>query len=354
VRGHSNVQGDRTMGITPKVDEGFLSRLEQHFDFTAPRTPGLDSVGTIEAMAAGQLRLLFSLGGNFLSATPDTEVTATALSRCRLAVHVSTKLHRGHLISGGASLILPCLGRTEIDRQATGPQFVSVENSMSIVHRSQGQLNPASAQLRSEVAIVCELADAVLGAKSQVPWLSLRDNYDLIRDAIEATIPGFAHFNERVRGGDGFVLPNGARDRSFATKTEKAMFTVEPLPKHELLADQLLMMTIRTHDQFNTTIYGLNDRYRGVYGGRRVILMNDHDLQAHKLEPQQLVDLTSHFAGETRVARRFVVVPYPIPRGCTATYFPETNVLVPLGSRADKSRTPTSKSVVITVTPTAT
>ncbi len=351
VRGHSNVQGDRTMGITPKVDPAFLSRLEQRYHFLAPKQPGLDTVGTIEAMAKQQVRLFVSLGGNFLSATPDTEVTAKALTRCGLSVHISTKLHRGHLLPGPASIILPCLGRTEKDHQASGVQFVTVENSMSVVHRSQGVLNPASETLRSEIAIVCELAQAVLGKRSQVPWLRLRDNYDLIRDEIAATIPGFEHFNERVRSGNGFVLPNGARSRQFATTTDKAVFTVSPLPRHELRDGQLLMMTIRTHDQFNTTIYGLNDRYRGVFGGRRVILMNEEDMAERGLAAQKLVDLTSHFGEETRVAARFVVVPYDIPRGCTATYFPETNVLVPLGSRADKSRTPTSKSVVITVSP---
>ncbi len=349
VRGHSNVQGDRTMGITPKVDPEFLGRMEQRYQFVGPRTPGLDSVGTIEAMAKGQIRLFVSLGGNFLSANPDTEFTAMALGRCKLSVHISTKLHRGHLLPGGASLILPCLGRTEQDEQKSGPQFVTVENSMSVVHRTQGVLSPASDKLRSEVAIVCEMAEQVLGSRSVVPWLRLRDNYDLIRDEIEATVLGFSHFNERVRSGDGFVLPNGARNRSFATPEGRAQFTVAPLPKHELSDGQLLMMTIRTHDQFNTTIYGLNDRYRGVFGGRRVILMNQEDMAERGLSAQMLVDLTSHFANETRVARRFVVVPYAIPRGCTATYFPETNVLVPLQSRADKSRTPTSKSVVITV-----
>ncbi len=353
VRGHSNVQGDRTMGITPKVDPAFAARLEQRYAFVAPKQPGLDSVGTIEAMAKQKVRLFVSLGGNFLSATPDTEVTAAALTRCGLSVHISTKLHRGHLLTGPGSIILPCLGRTEKDHQASGVQFVTVENSMSVVHRSQGVLNPASDKLRSEIAIVCELAQAVLGNRSQVPWLRLRDNYDLVRDEIAATIPGFDHFNERVRSGNGFVLPNGARSRRFATTTDKAVFTVSPLPKHELRDGQLLMMTIRTHDQFNTTIYGLNDRYRGVFGGRRVILMNEQDMAERGLSAQKLVDLTSHFEGETRVATRFVVVPYDIPRGCTATYFPETNVLVPLGSRADKSRTPTSKSVVITVSKSA-
>lgn len=353
VRGHSNVQGDRTMGITPKVDEAQLTRLEQHFGFVASRQPGLDTVATISALRDGSVSLLFSLGGNFLSATPDTELTAAALRRSRLQVHVSTKLHRGHLVSRSGSLILPCLGRTEIDRQASGAQFVTVENSMSVVHRSQGHLQPASSQLRSEVAIICELANVVFGSRSPIDWLSLRDNYDRIRDHIEATIPGFAHFNERVRRTDGFILPNTARERSFVTDTERANFLVAPLPKHELLPDQLLMMTIRTHDQFNTTIYGLHDRYRGIFGGRRVILMNEADMQQRSIRNKQLVDIHSHFANELRTARRFVAVSYPIPIGCTATYFPETNVLVPLHSHADKSRTPTSKSVVITVTPSA-
>ncbi len=353
VRGHSNVQGDRTMGITPKVDDAYLSRLEQRFGFVASRQPGLDTVATIEAMRDGNVSLLCSLGGNFLSATPDTEVTAEALLRCRLQVHVSTKLHRGHLISRHGSLILPCLGRTEIDQQASGRQFVTVENSMSVVHRSQGHLQPASPQLRSEVAIICELAATVFGPQHRIDWLALRDSYDRIRDHIEATIPGFADFNQRVRSPDGFILPNAARARSFVTETERANFIVSPLPTHPLQPGELLMMTIRTHDQFNTTIYGLHDRYRGIFGGRRVILMNAEDLTERGLSDKQLVDLHSHFAHTTRTARRFVAVSYPIPRGCAATYFPETNVLVPLDSHADKSRTPTSKSVVITVTASA-
>ena len=351
VRGHSNVQGDRTMGIAPTPEPGFLRRLEKRYGFTAPKTPGLDSVGTIFAMLQGGVRLLFSLGGNFLSATPDTEVTAQAMRKCDLLVHVSTKLHRGHLLEGPAHLLLPCLGRTEKDEQAGGLQFVTVENSMSVVHRSEGVLSPASAKLRSEVAIVCGLAQAVLGSRSQVPWRTLCEHYDRIRDEIEATVPDFADFNRRVRNEHGFVLPNAARERRFSTPQGKARFTVGAIPRHDLSAGQLLMMTIRSHDQFNTTVYGLHDRYRGVFGGRRVLFMNEEDMRERGLSAGQRVDLTSHFADERRVARQFVVTPYPIPRGCTATYFPEANVLVPATSWADKSRTPTSKSVVITVAP---
>lgn len=355
VRGHSNVQGDRTMGISHHMDEGFLSRLESVFGFRAPRETGLDTVGTIEAMRAGKLKVFFSLGGNFLQATPDTERTAEGLGRCRLLVHVSTKLHRGHLVApaAGPSLILPCLGRSEIDVQATGPQLVSVENSMGIVHASAGRLRPASPALKSEVAILCELAHEVFGDRARVPWLALRDDYDRIREHIEAVVPGFQHFNQRLRGPDGFMLPNAARDRVFCTATGKARFTVHEVPRHALAPGQLLLMTIRTHDQFNTTVYGLDDRYRGIRGGRRVILLNAEDMRELGVAPQQKVDITSHFAGTTRHAARFVAIPYAIPRRCAAAYFPEANVLVPLESHADHSRTPTSKSIVITLAPSA-
>ena len=368
VRGHSNVQGDRTMGISARMDEAFLSRLGARYGFSAPQQPGLDTVATIEAMRAGRIKVLCALGGNFLQATPDTERTAEALGRCRLLVHVSTKLHRGHLVVGPGdagrgqqSLILPCLGRTEIDVQASGPQLVTVENSMGVVHASRGNLRPASPQLKSEVAIVCELAQATLarraergaGPVSSVPWLELRDDYDRIREHIESVIPGFARYNERVRSADGFLLPNAVRQRDFDTATGKARFTVHAVPRHALAPGQLLMMTLRTHDQFNTTVYGLDDRYRGIRGGRRVILLNEEDMRELGLAAQQRVDITSHFQGVIRTAARFVAVPYPIPRRCAATYFPETNVLVPLESHADKSRTPTSKSIVITLAPSA-
>ncbi len=356
VRGHSNVQGDRTMGIVENPDPAFLSRLGQHFGFAPPEAPGLDTIATIHAMLAGQVGVFFALGGNFLSATPDTERTAEALARCGLTVQVSTKLHRSHLVVGREALILPCLGRSDRDLQASGPQSVSVENSMGIVHASAGTLPPPSSQVRSEVAIVCGLAQAVLGrgaAVGDLDWQGLTDDYDRIREHIAAVIPGFADYNQRLRTRDGFALPNAARERRFATASGRAMFTVHPLPPQTLADDQLMLMTLRSHDQFNTTIYGLDDRYRGIAGGRRVLFMNAADLAARGIAAGQHVDITSHFQGQTRRAEDFVAVPYTIPPRCAAAYFPEANVLVPLDSYADKSRTPTSKSIAITVAPRA-
>ena len=351
VRGHSNVQGDRTMGIYEKPPAAFLDRLALEFSINPPRRHGHDVVNSIKAMHAGEVKFFFAMGGNFLSATPDTEFTATALRNCRLTAHVATKLNRSHLITGRTALILPCLGRTEIDRQAGGEQFVTVEDSMGVINPSRGNLEPASGHLLSEPAIVAGLAAATLGEKSPVDWNALIGNYDLIRDHIEHVVPGFDRFNERIKQGP-FYLPNGPRDqRKFNTPTGKAAFTVHTLPQESHEPGQLIMMTIRTHDQFNTTIYGLDDRYRGVYNGRRVIFMNQEDIGERGLVQGQLVDLTSHFAGEERVARCFMVAPYSIPRGCTATYFPEANVLVPIESVADVSNTPTSKFVVITVKP---
>jgi molybdopterin-dependent oxidoreductase alpha subunit len=350
VRGHSNVQGDRTMGIWERMDDGFLDRLGRRFAFSPPRHHGLDTVQAIHAMAEGRAQVFFALGGNFLSATPDTERTAAALRRCRLTVHVSTKLNRAHLVTGRQALILPCLGRSERDEQKGGLQFVTVENSMGIVHRSQGVLAPASPALRSEPAIVASLARAALGGRTGTRWEWLVEDYDRIREEIAAVIPGFEDFNARVRGRNGFPLPNAARQRRFLTATGRARFTVHAIPRLALAPGQLLMTTIRSHDQYNTTIYGLEDRYRGVHGGRRVVFLNAEDIAALGLRPGQVVDLHSHFQGERRTAPRFVVVPYAIPRRCAATYFPEANPLVPLGAVAEKSNTPASKSVVITVT----
>ncbi|MEI6861143.1 MAG: FdhF/YdeP family oxidoreductase [Verrucomicrobiota bacterium] len=351
VRGHSNVQGDRTMGIVEKPGAAFLDRLAAEFSIHPPREHGLDVVETIKAMQAGRVKVFFAMGGNFLSATPDTEFTAAALRMCTLTAHVATKLNRAHLITGRTALILPCLGRTEIDRQAGGDQFITVEDSMGVISASYGSLSSASPHLKSETAIVAGLAAATLGPNRPVDWDRLAGNYDLIRDRIEKVIPGFAPFNERVKRAP-FYLPNGPRDaRKFNTATNKANFTVHPLPKLELEPGQFVMMTIRTHDQFNTTIYGLDDRYRGIYNGRRVIFMNARDMAEAGLVQGQLVDLTSHFNGEQRTAPWFMVAPYDIPRGCTATYFPEANVLVPIDSVAEVSNTPTSKFVVITVQP---
>ncbi|MCP3103521.1 FdhF/YdeP family oxidoreductase [Myxococcus sp. K15C18031901] len=351
VRGHSNVQGDRTMGIWERPRPAFLEALGREFGFEPPHHHGLDVVAALHAMNEGRVRVFFALGGNFLSATPDTEFTARALRKTRLTVHVSTKLNRAHLVHGLRALILPCLGRTERDVQATGPQFVTVENSMGVVHATRGAVAPASEHLLSEPVIVARLASAVLGSRSSVPWLSLVEDYDRVRERIARVIPGFEDFNRRVREPGGFFLPNGPREGRFTTESGKAHFTVHAMPPEVLAPGQLMMMTLRTHDQFNTTVYGLDDRYRGIRGGRRVVMMHPKDIQERGLAAGQMVDLTSHFQGETRVARRFVVVPYNIPRRCAATYFPETNVLVPVDSFAEKSRTPASKSVVITVAP---
>ncbi|MDQ1707980.1 MAG: hypothetical protein QOJ88_1191 [Pyrinomonadaceae bacterium] len=349
VRGHSNVQGDRTMGIWERPPVLFLDALAREFNFAPPRRHGYDTVKAIEALHAGNARIFFALGGNFLSATPDTEYTAAALRQCRLTVQVSTKLNRAHLVTGEQALILPCLGRTESDMQATGPQFVTTENSMGVVQASRGSLAPASLELLSEPAIVARLAQATLGDRSQVDWRALTADYDLIREHIEHVVPGFADYNSRVRRPGGFLLPNAARDRVFQTPNGRANFTVHELPRHNLEPDQYLMMTIRTHDQFNTSIYGFDDRYRGVYGGRRVVFLNGADMEAAGFKEGERVDLISHFEGEERVARHFAVVPYSIPRRCAATYFPETNVLVPIRNVADKSNTPVSKSVVISI-----
>jgi molybdopterin-dependent oxidoreductase alpha subunit len=351
VRGHSNVQGDRTMGIWERPTDAFLDNLAVEFKFEPPRRHGYDTVNAIQAMHAGRAPVFFAMGGNFLSATPDTEYTAEALRRCRLTVHVSTKLNRAHLVTGEQALILPCLGRTETDLQAGGPQFVTTENSMAVVQASRGFLQPASDKLLSEPAIVARLATATLGDRSNIPWQALVADYDLIRDHIAHVVPGFDDYNSRVRRPGGFHLPNSASERIFKTPSGRAVFTVHALPRHDLKPDQFLMMTMRSHDQFNTSIYGLDDRYRGIYGGRRVVLLNESDINSAGLTAGQTVDLTSHFEGEERVARDFVVVPYSIPRRCAATYFPETNVLVPVRSVAEKSNTPASKSVVISIRP---
>ena len=351
VRGHSNVQGDRTMGISERPSEAFLDRLGAEFAFEPPRKSGLDTVLAIQAMHDGRAKVFFALGGNFLSATPDTEYTATALRRCRLTVHVSTKLNRAHLITGEQALILPCLGRTEIDLQATGAQFVTTENSMAVVQASRGFLPPASLQLLSEPAIVSKLARATLGNRSSVDWEAMIADYDRIRDSIARVIPGFENYNERVRCPGGFYLPSLPGQRVFNTPGGRATFTIHEMPQHNLQAGQFVMMTIRSHDQFNTSIYGLDDRYRGIHNGRRVVLLHEEDMRLSGLSDGQVVDLISHFEGEERVARHFTVVSYDIPRFCAATYFPETNVLVPVRSVADKSNTPTSKSVVISIKP---
>tara|TARA_R110002049_G_scaffold762_7_gene5069 strand:- start:11578 stop:13887 length:2310 start_codon:yes stop_codon:yes gene_type:complete len=346
VRGHSNVQGDRTMGIYEKPPKSLLDRLEKVFHFSPPRNHGFDTVESIKAMHSGKARVFFAMGGNFLSATPDTLFTAEALQKCDLTVQVSTKLNRSHLIHGKEAIILPCLGRTDKDIINGELQFVSVENSMGVVHSSKGSLKPISVQLLSEPTIVSRLAMASL-KNSKVDWEKYLQHYDYIRDSIEACIPGFENYNKRVRQPSGFYLPNGARDNSYNTTSGKANFSISNSDPIILQTDEFLMMTIRSHDQFNTTIYGLNDRYRGIYNERRIILMNPKDMEEHHLKERDLVDLFNYHNNKERVAPKFIVLPYNIPQQCCATYFPEANVLVPLNSTADRSNTPTSKSVII-------
>ena len=351
VRGHSNVQGDRTVGIWERPRPEFLDRLGAQFGFSPPRHHGFDTVAAIRAMHAGTAKVFFALGGNFLQATPDTDYVARALRSCRLTVHVSIKPNRAHLVTGEQALILPCLGRSEHDLQNGREQFVTTENSMAIVQASRGVLDPASPALLSEPRIVARLARATLGSRSTVPWEELAGDYDAIRDAIERVIPIFERYNERVRVPGGFHLPNAARERHFLTATGKARFTVHPLPAIALEPGQLILTTVRAHDQFNTTVYAPNDRYRGVRHGRRVVFMHPDDMRERGLAAESAVDITSYHGGEERHARRFRVVPYDVPRGCAAAYFPEANVLVPHDHVAAGSNTPASKAVVVTVTP---
>jgi molybdopterin-dependent oxidoreductase alpha subunit len=349
VRGHSNVQGDRTMGIYEAPSMDFLNRLEKSFGFKPPAEKGLDTVESIKAMHKGKVKIFFAMGGNFLSATPDTEFTAEALRKCKLTVQVSTKLNRSHLVHGRKALILPCLGRSDKDMTGISEQFVSCENSTGVVQSSKGVLEPVSKDLLSEPEIVCRLAMSALGSKSKVNWNKYTEHYDNIRNDIEQTIPGFENYNERIRKSGGFYLPHCNRENRFDTISKKAMFSISNYKEPELKDNELVMMTIRSHDQFNTTIYGLDDRYRGIYNERRVVMMNQNDIKGRGMKDGDIVDLYNFDGGKERVARKFIIVEYPIPEGCVATYFPEANVLVPITSVAEKSNTPASKQVVVKI-----
>jgi molybdopterin-dependent oxidoreductase alpha subunit len=346
IRGHSNVQGDRTMGIWEKMPDAFLNKVRDEFGFNPPREHGWDTVDSIRAMRDGKVDVFFALGGNFASATPDTDVTAAALQNCGLTVNVSTKLNRSHLLHGREALILPCLGRTERDVQAGGEQFVSVEDSMSMVHSSRGPLPPGSPMLRSEVWIVTELGRVLFG--DDLGWSEMGSDYRVIRKHIEHVVPGFHSYEERLQQPGGFVLPRGPHDsRTFPTATGKARFTVNPQTIVEVPPGHLLLQTVRSHDQFNTTVYGLDDRYRGIKGGRRVVFVGAEDLRSLGLADGDVVDMVSVWGDGERRAKQFRVVEYPTAPGCAAAYFPEANVLVPLDSTAETSNTPTSKSVVV-------
>ncbi|MDJ0461692.1 FdhF/YdeP family oxidoreductase [Streptomyces sp. H27-C3] len=349
VRGHSNVQGDRTMGIFERPAPAFLDALDKEFGITSPRHHGFDVVRAIQALRDGRAKVFFAMGGNFVAASPDTDVTEAAMRRADLTVHVSTKLNRSHVVTGTRALILPTLGRTDKDVQAAGKQFVTVEDSMGMVHASRGNLTPAGPHLLSEPAIVARLARAALGPASLTPWEDFEKDYATIRDRISRVVAGFEDFNARVAHPGGFSLPHAPRDeRRFPTATGKANFTAAPVEYPALPAGRLLLQTLRSHDQYNTTIYGLDDRYRGIKGGRRVVLVNPDDARDLGLADGSYTDLVSEWNdGVERRAPGFRVVHYPTARGCAAAYYPETNVLVPLDSTADTSNTPASKSVIV-------
>ncbi len=356
VRGHSNVQGNRTVGITEKPKPEFLDRMRDVFHFEPPREWGHDVVEAIEAMVEGHSKAFLGLGGNFFLAAPDTDLTARAMRGLDLSVQIATKLNRGHLVHGRTALILPCLGRTEIDTQAGGPQSITVEDSMSCVHASMGMNKPADPNLKSEIAIVAGIAKATLPAGIDVDWDGLTANYDLIRDKMEAVFPDlFPDYNERIRKPGGFRLYSPVDERNWKTANGKANFLVcERMAENDMPANRervLELMTIRSHDQYNTTIYGLDDRYRGVFGQRMVVFVNKTDRERLGLAEGGLVEMNtvSDDGVERRVAG-FKLIDYDIPQGCCAAYYPETNPLVPLSRKADRSNTPTSKSVPISLT----
>jgi molybdopterin-dependent oxidoreductase alpha subunit len=351
VRGHSNVQGNRTMMIWEKPPAWYLDKLKEVFGFEPPREHGVDVVDCIKAMHEGRVRVFFAMGGNFLSATPDTTYTAEAMRRLQLIVSVSTKLNRTHLVHGEEALILPTLARSDKDVVDGEDQFVSCENSMGVVQMSKGILKPVSNDLRSENQIICAIAKETLKYRTKVDWDKYAASYDAVRDLIAQFIPGFEDYNKKVRQPGGFYLPNGPRAGKFSSQDfgDKMPFTISQVPQLTLQPDEYRMASVRSHDQFNTTIYGLSDRYRGVHGERRVIFMNLQDIQEGGFQSGEKVDLFSYYEGVERVARLFLIVAYDIPRRCTVTYYPETNVLVPIGSVAEKSNTPTSKLVIIKI-----
>ena len=355
VRGHSNVQGDRTMGIWEKVPDSFLDALRDEFGFQPPRAHGHDAVAAVQALRDGRASIFVGLGGNFVAAMSDTQVTEAAMRGAALTVQISTKLNRSHVAAGRTALILPTLGRTEKDLTGGRVQRVTVEDSMSAVHASRGPATPAGPLLRSEVDILCGLALATLGARYAIPWAAFAADYDEIRERIGRVVPGCEGYVELARRQRGFTMPHGPRDsRTFPTPEGKAVFSVSPLEVLAVPPGRLVLQTLRSHDQFNTTIYGLDDRYRGIHAGRRVVFISAEDLTELGFSNGDLVDLISEWTdGLTRRADRFRLVEYSTPKGCIAAYYPETNPLVPLDSQALESGTPTSKWVIVRLEPAA-
>lgn len=349
VRGHSNVQGDRSVGIMHFVDEALNNRIEKHLGFSPPSKEGVDTVGAMKAMHEGQGKVFMCLGGNFLMAASDTEYTAEGLQKCDLTVQVSTKLNRTHLVTGKTALILPTIGRSEKDMKNGKQRYFTVENSMGRVTQSKGILKPASENIMSEPELIGQLAHTYFKGQHSVDWKTLGEDYDLIRKKIDKVVKGFEKTEERSKG-VGYYLPNNVRELDFSKLPNgKAQITINKLPNHELENDEFMLMTIRSHDQFNTTIYGLDDRYRGVYNERRVLFMNSEDMASSNLKKLDVVNISSTYDNKVRTATKFLVVPYKIPKGNLAAYFPETNVLVPYNHFAEKSKTPISKSIKVTL-----
>jgi molybdopterin-dependent oxidoreductase alpha subunit len=351
VRGHSNVQGNRTMMIWEQPPSWYLDKLKQVFGFEPPRKHGVDVVACIKGIHAGEIKVFFAMGGNFLSATPDTNYTAEAMRKLTLTVNVSTKLNRTHLVHGEEAIIFPTLARSDKDVVGGVDQFVSCENSMGIVQSSKGVLKPISKDLRNETEIICGIAKETMGERTKVDWDRYAKNYDAVRDLIEQFIPGFEHYNDRVRKPGGFYLPNAPRSGKFGTALfgNKMPFSISRIPELKMESDDFMMASVRSHDQFNTTIYGMDDRYRGIHGERRIIFMNENDIIKAGFHAGEKVDLFNYYEGVERAARLFLIVPYNIPERCTVTYYPETNVLIPINSVAEKSNTPTSKLVLIKI-----
>ena len=353
VRGHSNVQGDRTMGIWEKPTEQLLEALDKEFGISSPREHGYDSTEALHAFEKDEIDVFVSMGGNFALANSETEMLEAGMQRAKLTVHISTKPNRSHVVHGQTSLILPTLGRTDKDdKHPGGAQFLSVEDSMSVIHSTQGRLTPVSDHLLAEPVIVARMATAILGEDHPVDWRSMAEDYDVIRDHISRVLPGFEDFNRRVRGKNGFVLPNPPRDsRSFATDIGKGRFTVSPFEALHAPEGHLILQTMRSHDQYNTTFYGVDDRYRGIKDGRRVILIHPDDLVDLGLEDRQLVDVISTFQGTERRANKFRLVSYPTAKGCAAAYFPEANALVHRDLVARESNTPGFKAMMVRFVP---
>ncbi len=352
IRGHSNVQGDRTMGIFEQPHKELIDALEAEFGVALPREPGLDTLDAVRALSTGRARIMIGLGGNFVRATPDTDLTEQALMSAELTVQISTKLNRSHLMCGGTAIILPTFGRTDIDLGDDGPQFVTVEDSMGLIHASAGSLAPPSPEVRSEVSIICDLARELLGDDHDVAWARLRGNNDLIRDHIAAVIPGFDDFNRRVRVSGGFALPHPPRDsREFPTDNGKAHFNVTTVRTTALEGQDLTLQTLRSHDQYNTTIYGHHDRYRGISGDRHIIMINPDDIARLGYEDGDRVDIISVLPGPERRAPDYRIVAYPTPIGCAAAYYPEANVLIALDHHGPNAQTPAAKAIPIRLEP---